>query len=40
VNVCSSHVVSASMGVHEFVEVADCELCGAGFEGGEAVAEV
>jgi hypothetical protein len=40
VNVCSSHVVSISKGVHDFVEVANCELCGVGFEGGEAVSEV
>jgi hypothetical protein len=25
---------------HDIMEVADCELCGMGFEGGEAVAEV
>jgi hypothetical protein len=40
VNVCSSHVASIAWGVHDFVEVADCELCGVGFKGGEAVAEV
>jgi hypothetical protein len=28
------------MGVHDFVEVTDCELYGVGFEGGEAVGEV
>jgi hypothetical protein len=39
-NVCYGHVASVSGGVHDFVEVAYCELCGVGFEGGEAVAEV
>jgi hypothetical protein len=38
--VCSCHVASASKGVHNLVEVTDRELCGMGFEGGEAVAEV
>jgi hypothetical protein len=33
-------VASIARGVHDFVEVADCELCGVGFEGGEAAAEV
>jgi hypothetical protein len=33
-------VASVARGVHELVEVADSELCGVGFEGGEAVAEV
>jgi hypothetical protein len=36
-NVCSGHVASISRVVHDFKEVADCEL---GFEVGEAVAEV
>jgi hypothetical protein len=40
VNVCSRHVALVSGGIHDFVEVAYCELCGVGFEGGEAVAEV
>jgi hypothetical protein len=39
-NVCSGHVASIPRVVHDFMEVADCELCGMGFEGGEAVAEV
>jgi hypothetical protein len=33
-------VASIARGVHDFVEVADCELCGVGFEGGQALAEV
>jgi hypothetical protein len=33
-------VASIFGGIHEFVKVADGELCGVGFEGGEAVAEV
>jgi hypothetical protein len=33
-------MASIARGAHEFVEVADCELCGVGFEGGEAIAEV
>jgi hypothetical protein len=33
-------VASISMDVHDFMEVANFELCGMGFEGGEAVAEV
>jgi hypothetical protein len=33
-------VAFVSGGVHDFVEVAFCELCGVGFEGWEAVAEV
>ena len=37
VSVCSSHVASIARGVHDFVEVADCELCGVGFKGGETV---
>jgi hypothetical protein len=37
VNVCSSFI---ARGVHDFVEVADCELYGVGFKGGEAIAEV
>jgi hypothetical protein len=36
----SGHMSSIARGVHDFVEVADCELCGVGFEGGETVAEV
>ena len=36
---CYGHVAFVSGGVHEFVEVIYCELCGVGFEGGEAVAE-
>jgi hypothetical protein len=40
VNVCSSHVAFVSWVVHDFMEVAYCELCGVGFKGGEAVAEV
>jgi hypothetical protein len=40
VNVCSGHVASVAGGVHDFVEVAYCELCCVGFEGGKAVAEV
>ena len=36
----SGHLAPVSGGVQGFVEVADCELCGMGFEGGEAVAEV
>jgi hypothetical protein len=28
------------MGVHDVVEVADCELCGVGLKGGEAISEV
>ena len=40
VYVGSGHLASVSGGVQGFVEVADCELCGMGFEGGEAVAEV
>jgi hypothetical protein len=39
-NVCSGNVAYVSGGVHDFVEVAYCKLCGMGFEGGEAVAEV
>ena len=38
--VCSGHVASITMGVHDFVEVADCELHGMSLEGGEAVTEV
>jgi hypothetical protein len=34
------HYAYVCGGVHEFVEVAYCELCGVGFKGGEAVAEV
>jgi hypothetical protein len=33
-------LASIAMGVHDFVEVADCELGGVGFKGGEAKAEV
>jgi hypothetical protein len=33
-------VASVSRAVHDFMEVANCELCGMGFEGGEAIAEV
>jgi hypothetical protein len=33
-------MASIARGVHDFVEMADCELCGVGFEGGEVVAEV
>jgi hypothetical protein len=33
-------VASIARGVHDFVEVADCQLCGVGFEGGEAVTDV
>jgi hypothetical protein len=32
-------VAFVSGGVHDFVEVTDGELCGVGFEGGEAVAK-
>jgi hypothetical protein len=39
-NVCSGHVASVSGVVHDFVEVANRELCDVGFEGGEAVAKV
>jgi hypothetical protein len=38
VNVCSSHVASIAMGVHAFVEVADCELCGVGRKERKAIA--
>jgi hypothetical protein len=38
--VCSVHVAYVSGGIHDFVKVADGELCGVGFEGGEAVSEV
>jgi hypothetical protein len=37
VYVGSGHVASISGGVHDVVEVTDSELCGMGFEGGEAV---
>jgi hypothetical protein len=40
VNVCSSHVASIARGVHDFVEVADCESCGVGLKGRKAIAEV
>jgi hypothetical protein len=40
VNVCSSHVASIARGVHDFVEVADCELCGVGLKGRKAITEV
>jgi hypothetical protein len=33
-------VASIAMGVHDFVEVADCELCGVGIKGRKAIAEV
>jgi hypothetical protein len=39
-NVCSGYVASIANGVHDFVEVAYCELCGVGCDGGDAVAEV
>jgi hypothetical protein len=40
VNVCSSHVGSIARGVHDFVEVTYCELCGVGLKGRKAIAEV
>jgi hypothetical protein len=40
VNVCSSHVASIARGAHDFVEVADCELCGVDLKGRKAIAEV
>ena len=36
----SGHVASIAGEVQDFVEVADSELCGMCFEGGEAIAEV
>ena len=36
----SGHLAPVSGGVQDFVKVADCELSGMGFEGGEAVTEV
>jgi hypothetical protein len=33
-------MASIAMGVHNFVEVADYELCGVGLEGRKAIAEV
>ena len=39
-NVCSSHVGSIARGVHDFVEVTYCELCGVGLKGRKAIAEV
>jgi hypothetical protein len=40
VDVCSIHVSYIARGVHDFVEVADCELCGMGLKGGKAISEV
>jgi hypothetical protein len=40
VYVCSGRVAYIARGVRDFVEVADSELRGMGFEGGEAVTEV
>jgi hypothetical protein len=40
VDVWSGHVSSTAVGVHDFVYVTYCELCGMGFEGAEAIAEV
>jgi hypothetical protein len=34
------HVAYVSGGIHYFVKMADGELSGVGFEGGEAVAEI
>ena len=40
VNVCSSHVSSIARGVHDFAEVAYCELCGVGLKERKAIADV
>jgi hypothetical protein len=40
VDVCSGSVPYVAGVVHDFVQVAHCELCGVGSEEGEAVADV